>query len=614
MGLRRLDALSPIPLTSEGALAFGATLHAPGHGPGAMSTVAASPKATPPCDCEATRQQRVLAALADPILLVALDGSTIYENAAAQDLAAAAGPASPLAHKATLLDLFAEAGECPLAKARQGTVSRVTVQRQSNDGANQWLELTASPARAQDGVITGIVISAHDVSAFKADAEAARWAAAHDVLTGLPNRGVLQDRLSTLCAGNHAFALLLLDIDNFKQVNDTLGHDAGDALLSEVAARLRRAARPNDLVARLGGDEFAVVLPGLSSAAELEPVLGKLLASLQKPLAYEGKLLECHTSIGASLFPAMADSKSAAMKAADLALYTAKQDGGSIARVFDPRMEEASRTRATMLIRARKAVDGGLIVPHYQAKVNLRTGGLEGFEALLRWHHRARGVQNPDSIWAAFTDPLLATEISGRMIDLVLDDARKWLDAGVAFGHVAINAGAADFRNGDFAEVLLAKLAACEVPTSCFQLEVTESVFLGSGAECVQGALRTLSSAGITIALDDFGTGFASLTHVKEFPVDVLKIDRSFIRDLHEDPEDEAIVRAVISLARSLKIKTVAEGIETPAQSAYLRKYRCDIGQGYLFSPARPAADVPEVVELFAARAERLRSGIGGAA
>lgn len=277
-------------------------------------------------------------------------------------------------------------------------------------------------------------------------------------------------------------------------------------------------------------------------------------------------------------------------------------------------------TRATVsddvgrtLALARRVINAGLIAPHYQPKVDLRTGSLDGFEALLRWHHPTLGCQLPQSIEAAFHDPALATDLTQRMVGLVISDIRGWLDRGLNFGHVAVNFGAADFRTADFAGALLSQLAASGVPATCLQVEVTETVFLGDGAEEVRRSLATLSKAGVSIALDDFGTGFASLRHLKEFPIDVLKIDRSFIHNLHDDPKDEAIVRAVIGLAKRLKMKVVAEGIETPAQSAYLRKYRCDLGQGYLFAPASDAAGVPALVAAFAERAARLRSEYGHA-
>jgi EAL domain-containing protein (putative c-di-GMP-specific phosphodiesterase class I) len=242
-----------------------------------------------------------------------------------------------------------------------------------------------------------------------------------------------------------------------------------------------------------------------------------------------------------------------------------------------------------MLDLARSALKEERVIPFYQPKVSLRTGELCGFEALLRWRHPSAGLRSPDEIKAAFQDQNLACALSDRMIDQVLRDISRWRDQGLAWRHVAINAAAAEFRSGRFAERLLDRLYAAALPTSAIQLEVTETVFLGRGAECVEQALKLLSREGVLIALDDFGTGYASLSHLKQFPVDIIKIDRSFIAGLHSDPDDGAIVAAVINLARSLNIRVVAEGIETEAQHNTLLALGCDFGQGFLYGhPAEP--------------------------
>jgi EAL domain-containing protein (putative c-di-GMP-specific phosphodiesterase class I) len=269
--------------------------------------------------------------------------------------------------------------------------------------------------------------------------------------------------------------------------------------------------------------------------------------------------------------------------------------------MFHARMRAEMQNRISMLALARDAIDKDWIVPFYQPKVDLRTGEIAGFEALLRWHHPGKGIQSPDTISAAFEDLTIAAGISDRMIDKVIADIGHWRAGGVDFRHVAINASAAEFHSGDFAERLLDRLADAGVPPHCLQLEVTETVFLGRGADCVERTLKLLSAAGITIALDDFGTGYASLSHLKQFPVDLLKIDRSFVRELGHSPDAAAIIRAVINLGHSLEIEIVAEGIETAAQEARLVAQGCDYGQGYLYSRAIPGADIPS---LLARRAE----------
>jgi EAL domain-containing protein (putative c-di-GMP-specific phosphodiesterase class I) len=258
--------------------------------------------------------------------------------------------------------------------------------------------------------------------------------------------------------------------------------------------------------------------------------------------------------------------------------------------------------RISMLSLARSALTDDRILPFYQPKVDLVTGAVEGFEALLRWLHPGKDPQSPATIAAAFEDLSLAAEISDRMIGRVIEDAARWRDEGIRFHHVAVNAAAAEFRRGDFADKLLERLSRAKVPPSCLQVEVTETVFLGRGAECVERALRALSGAGVQIALDDFGTGYASLSHLKQFPVDIIKIDRSFVRDLEDGTGDAAIIDAVISLGRSLGIRIVAEGVENERQHSLLRSLGCDAGQGYFYGRAAPAG---EVAAMLGARARR---------
>jgi predicted signal transduction protein with EAL and GGDEF domain len=342
----------------------------------------------------------------------------------------------------------------------------------------------------------------------------------------------------------------------------------------------------------LGGDEFAVLLTDVGSEAQIENVCAKLFEAVRVPIIHDGRLLECRTSVGASIYPALADSRTELLKQADLALYAAKAAGRGTLKVYETKMRADLHRRNGMLIACRRALDEDLIVPFYQPKVDLKTKRVVGFEALLRWNDPSAGLQTPHTISAAFEDMTLAAEISDRMVDRVLDDIQVWLERGDPIGHVAINAAAAEFRRGDFAESLLQKLRTRSLPSDCLQLEVTETVFLGRGAEYVERALKSLSAEGIKVALDDFGTGFASLLHLKQFPIDVLKIDRSFVTELQVNPDDGAIVDAVIGLGSSLRMQVVAEGVETRAQHDFLEALGCNIGQGYFYSPAVPAASV----------------------
>lgn len=556
----------------------------------------------------------IVEASADCIILLDLDGNVAFKNGRALEAlrgAEAAHPGSPWPDHFPL-DTVPQA-KAAFAAARRGETARFTFKHVAADGTDRWADSVLTPVHADSGEVVHVLVISRDITQQKTNEEQVRWFANHDPLTRLPNRWLFQETLDSLIAGagDQPFALLLLDLDDFKGLNDCLGHDGGDALLCWFGERLRSASGTHDLVSRLGGDEFAIILPMARTCDDVYAAMEHILEGLREPFVYAGRVLDCHASIGASLYPDMGASRLELIKNADIALYAAKDSGRSATRLFEPVMRAEAQTRSSMLALAREAVRADLITPYYQPKVELRTARLSGFEALLRWHHPDRGVQTPDTVAAAFDDPGLAAEISDRMIALVIQDVRRWLDDGVDFGHVAVNAAAAEFRRGCFAERLLDQLAGAGIPTRYIQLEVTETVFLGRGAECVGNALKILSEAGVMIALDDFGTGYASLAHLKQFPVDILKIDRSFVRNLHGDADDEAIVRAVIGLGKSLNIGIVAEGIETPAQSAFLRKYDCDYGQGFLFSQAQASAHVAALVESFAARASRIerRSG-----
>ena len=474
-----------------------------------------------------------------------------------------------------------------LASARAGDIARLSV---AHDGEERrrWFDLAVSPVADGSG---RMLVVARDIAHQKASEERAVWMANHDPLTGLPNRLVLQDHLETLVSGGmqqQGFALLVLDVDNFKMINDTLGHDAGDALLTAFADRLRQAVRSEDLIARLGGDEFAIVLRACTEA-EVGRAAEKIFSALQQPFSHNGRAIDCNASIGACLAPRDGSARSELMKAADVALYSAKSSGRAQLKIFHSAMRNDVQVRTATMFAARRALAAGEVLPHYQPKVALRGGRIVGFEALLRWRDPSGRLCCPDELKAAFDDPLLSKAISDRMIDQTLNDIRLWLDAGVEFGHVAINVAAGEFRCGNFAETLLEKLSRRQIPVGALQIEVTETVFLGRGADHVQRSLQQLSGAGLRIALDDFGTGYASLAHLMQFPVDALKIDKSFIEQIGRNSGAEAITRAIVNLGHSFDIEIIAEGIESAEQQSYLLGLGCQTGQGYLYSKAVPA-------------------------
>ncbi|MDO9369446.1 MAG: EAL domain-containing protein [Sphingopyxis sp.] len=437
-----------------------------------------------------------------------------------------------------------------------------------------------------------------DVTAARRAEDELRWAANHDPLTDLPNRKlfgeVLEQALHAASADASCVCVIVIDVDGFKLLNDSMGHAAGDELLRTIARRLQMNLPVEATVARLGGDEFAVIVPGLDSGSARAPAVNAILKGVADTLTIDESVLPVSISAGAAMWPADGDDAEEILKSADLALYAAKAEGAGVVREFRSEMRASAESRKSMLRDAREALRDDRIIPFYQAKVDLRSGKVVGFEALLRWSHHRRGLQPPDSIRSAFDDSLLGSELTDRMIDRVLADVVEFTERGVAFGRIAINGSLADFRRDDFADRILGKFQRAGVPPTLLELEVTESVFVDHLALNVERALRNLVAEGVSIALDDFGTGYASLTHLQQFPVHVLKIDRSFISRLDSaDSADFAIVHGVIDIAHRMNIVTVAEGVENDNQLAQLRSLGCDIAQGYLFSRAISAERVP---------------------
>lgn len=490
-----------------------------------------------------------------------------------------------------------------VSAARNGRIGRFTELCPTVGGAPKWWDVVVSPVFGAGGEPIKLVAISRDVTDKKESAERLAWSANHDPLTNLANRASFNAELRKAMAAatcqEGRFGLLLFDLDDFKQVNDTLGHDAGDAVLATFAVRLKEVGGDRATIARLGGDEFAAIVPKIAGEQELICRADAILRRMREPFVHAGRILDCHVTIGGALFPDHGNNSEDLFKSADIALYAAKSERRGAAMIFEPGHKVRAQERQSMIALARTAYREDWIVPYYQPKVLLSDGSMQGFEALLRWHHPRHGTQLPATIAAAFDDLELAKSISEKIIERVISDMRGWLDRGIFFDHVAVNAGAAEFRYDNFGESVLKRLEEANVPPSCFQIEVTETVFLGRGAECVERALKLLSSAGVRIALDDFGTGYASLRHLKQFPVDVIKIDRSFVREIGRDEDDAAIIEAVLHLGRSLKIDVVAEGIETCAQESRLQDLGCRFGQGFLYSEAVPSAAVGALIESF---------------
>ena len=421
----------------------------------------------------------------------------------------------------------------------------------------------------------------------------------YDVLTGLPNRGHFNQLLDFRIRAAAPFGLLLVDIDQLKLVNDTVGHAHGDALLRAVAERL--AAASGEMVAcRLGGDEFAVLALGCDSEAALDAAASELHEAVSGLIVTDGHTTDPHITIGGALFGADGADAATLIQNADFALYQAKdvRRGGYVH--FSPTMRTVMLERANMVRRVDAALTEGRILAHYQPIVLLETSEIVGLEALARMEMPDGRIATAGEFHPALQDPRIAYGITGRMLAQVARDVRHWLDLGIPFQHVGINVSTGDFQRGDLEARIVEAFEHAGVPMQHIILEVNESVFMSGYDDLVPRAVEALRKRGLLVALDDFGTGFASLTHLLSFPVDVIKIDKTFVDRLGQDRPSDVLVGAMFDIARQLKMRVVAEGVETAEQVAALKALGGRLGQGYLFSRPCSVTETTRLLQLFA--------------
>ena len=466
------------------------------------------------------------------------------------------------------------------------------------DGSWIWLEAVGNNLLDYPHV-QGIVLTSRDITRRKAAERRIEHLAHHDFLTDLPNRSLLRDRLDVALAQarrhGHLVAALFVDLDRFKVVNDTLGHEAGDQMLREAAARLTGCTREGDTVARLGGDEFMVVLPNLSDARGAAAAVQKILESLAQPIELTGQEVCISGSIGVSLFPDDATDAEALIRNADAAMYSAKRQGGNNYQFYTADLNAQVQERLAIERGLRNAEQRDEFYLLYQPKIDLASGRIIGVEALLRWQHPGLGLISPERFIPIAEETGLIIPIGEWVLRTACKQIRAWRDLGIELP-IAVNLSACQFRQRNLAQRIHDILLETGAAPQCLEIEITESDVM-ENAESAIATLDELKARGISISVDDFGTGYSSLSYLKRFPLDVLKIDRSFVRDIAVDSDDAAIVEAIIALARSLEIKVVAEGVETESQKAFLDRAGCDFAQGYLFSPPVDAEQIAVLVE-----------------
>jgi len=462
------------------------------------------------------------------------------------------------------------------------------------DGFESVIEDSIAPIRDQDGQVTGAVMVFRDVSEARLMERKLSHLAQHDFLTDLPNRMLLKDRLDQAIALARRYgtkvAVLFLDLDRFKHINDSLGHAIGDKLLQEVSKRLLASVRGSDSVSRQGGDEFVVVLSEVEHAQNAARHAEKLHATLSAPHAIAGHDLHVNVSIGISIFPDDGHDAETLIKCADTAMYHAKEGGRNTYQFFKPDMNVRAVERQSLEAHLRRALERREFVLHYQSKTDLETGVISGAEALIRWLHPERGLLRPAQFVPIAEDCGLIVPIGRWALHEACRQVRRWQAAGVPPVPVAVNISALEFRHKDFLAGVRAILAETALEPRYLELELTESVLM-QDVESTAAVLKALKSMGVLLAIDDFGTGFSSLNYLRQFPIDALKIDQTFVRDSTTDTDDAAIVAAVIGLGKSLRQRVIAEGVETREQVAFLKSHCCDEGQGYHFGRPVVAAE-----------------------
>ncbi len=471
------------------------------------------------------------------------------------------------------------------------TLNSVEVELIRKDGRPMWAltNLTLVGERIHSTVV--------DISDRKRAEEQIEFHAYHDVLTMLPNRKLFTDRLSHSLSrarrSGKSLAVMFVDLDHFKSINDRLGHEAGDELLLEMAGRLRANVRDDDTVARLGGDEFTIILAELRYPEDAVNVAEKVLKAVEQPLVIAGTSIEVTASVGIAIFPDDGNDAESLLRNADSAMYRAKEAGRNTYQLCTDDMKRRAVERLSLETRLRKAISDGQLVLHYQPQFSLVSGAVIGAEALVRWNDPERGLIHPSAFIPLAEESRLILPLGEWVLHTACSQMRAWRDSGKDFGLVSVNLSLRQFQQSDIVQTVRRVLADTGLAASALELEITEAAAM-QNPETTVDALHALRALGVSIAIDDFGTGYSSLSYLKRFPITTVKIDRTFIRDISSSDSDAAIVAAVVGIARALKLRVVAEGVETDEQLGFLRRQQCDAAQGYLFSRPLTATVLPD--------------------
>jgi diguanylate cyclase (GGDEF)-like protein/PAS domain S-box-containing protein len=556
---------------------------------------------------EKERAQVTLDCIGDAVICTDLIGNISFLNPVAERMtgwSSSEALGQPLADAFRIMDATTRiTTPNPMAKAvtqdRSGSLpSNCILVR--HDGNELFIEDSVAPIHNRDGLVAGSVLVFRDVTAARALAAQITKLAERDSLTGLPNRLLLNDRIGQAIArcprDGGQIAVLFMDLDDFKHINDSLGHSVGDRLLQSVANRLTECVRAPDTVSRQGGDEFTAVLRVMGHPEDAGIAANRILEAIAEIHSIDGHDLHITASIGVSIYPDDGLDAETLIKNADTAMYQAKEGGRHSYRFFEPEMNVRAVDRQSIEEDLRYALKRNEFTLHYQPKIDLKTGAITGAEALLRWTHPTRGPIPPLQFIPIAEDSGMILPIGAWVLREACTQARAWTDAGLPFASMAVNVSAAQFRNKNFLSELSGILRETGVNPRILELEVTESILM-KHPEVTAPILKALRAEGVRLSVDDFGTGYSSLSYLQLFPIDALKIDQSFIRGIAGNPGETAIVCAIIAMGQNLHMRVIAEGVETLEDLVFLKVHDCDEAQGYYFSHPIPAKNFAALLE-----------------